>query len=140
MMQKTKTNEGETIVNRYSPEQLKEFEEIIDARMSEAEGLISSYTVEIQAFVEDEGNKIKSLEDGSPSVEIDRLTSNIRRQQLLLQQLVNAKLRIKNGVYGVCCETGKLIPEARLRLVPWTTKSMEGKATADQAVNARIRR
>ena len=35
--------------------------------------------------------------------------------------------RIKNGTYGVCIETGKLIPKERLRAVPHTQHSIEAK-------------
>jgi len=35
--------------------------------------------------------------------------------------------RIKNKTYGICRVTGKLIPKARLRLVPHATMSIEAK-------------
>jgi DnaK suppressor protein len=41
--------------------------------------------------------------------------------------LENALIRIKNGSYGVCIDTGKLIPKERLRLVPHTQHTIEAK-------------
>jgi len=38
-----------------------------------------------------------------------------------------ALVRIENKTYGVCRETGKLIPAARLRAVPHATLSIEAK-------------
>ena len=49
------------------------------------------------------------------------------RQQKLIQHLENAKIRIKNKVYGICRETGKLISKERLRAVPHATLSIEAK-------------
>lgn len=37
----------------------------------------------------------------------------------IVMQIDNALLRIKNGEYGVCCDCGKDIPEARLDAVPY---------------------
>ncbi|MCG8475833.1 MAG: TraR/DksA C4-type zinc finger protein, partial [Cytophagales bacterium] len=36
-------------------------------------------------------------------------------------------IRIKNGTYGVCKDTGVLIPKERLRAVPHTTQTIEAK-------------
>jgi DnaK suppressor protein len=38
-----------------------------------------------------------------------------------------ALVRIENKTYGICRETGKLIPKERLRAVPHTTMCMEAK-------------
>ena len=36
-------------------------------------------------------------------------------------------VRIENKTYGICRETGKLIPKERLKLVPHATLSIEAK-------------
>ena len=36
-------------------------------------------------------------------------------------------MRIENKTYGICRETGKLIPKERLRLVPHATLTVEAK-------------
>ena len=36
-------------------------------------------------------------------------------------------LFIENKTYGVCCETGRLIPKERLRCVPITTRCLDAK-------------
>ena len=38
-----------------------------------------------------------------------------------------ALVRIENKTYGICRETGKLIPKERLRAVPHATLSIEAK-------------
>ena len=37
------------------------------------------------------------------------------------------RMRIENKTYGVCCETGRLIPKERLRCVPITTRCLDAK-------------
>jgi RNA polymerase-binding transcription factor DksA len=41
-------------------------------------------------------------------------------------------VRIENKTYGVCRVTGKLIPKERLRSVPHTILSIEGKGILAQ--------
>jgi RNA polymerase-binding transcription factor DksA len=44
-----------------------------------------------------------------------------------IQHLQAALIRIENKTYGICRETGKLIPKERLRAVPHATLSIEAK-------------
>jgi len=44
-----------------------------------------------------------------------------------ITNLENALVRIKNGTYGICSVTGKLISKERLIAVPHTTQSIEAK-------------
>ena len=43
-----------------------------------------------------------------------------------------ALIRIENKTYGICRETGKLIPKERLRAVPHATLSIEAKNARDK--------
>ncbi len=50
-------------------------------------------------------------------------------QQRLQRQLIEIDLaldRILRGTFGVCEETEEIIEAERLRLIPWTTLSIEG--------------
>ena len=49
------------------------------------------------------------------------------RKHKFIQSLEMALGRIENKTYGICRETGKLIPKDRLRLVPHATLSVEAK-------------
>ena len=44
-----------------------------------------------------------------------------------IQYLQAALVRIENKTYGICRETGELIPKGRLRSVPHATLSIEAK-------------
>jgi RNA polymerase-binding transcription factor DksA len=49
------------------------------------------------------------------------------RKKNFITNLENALVRIKNGTYGICSVTGKLISKDRLIAVPHTTQSIEAK-------------
>ncbi|MBQ7685177.1 MAG: TraR/DksA family transcriptional regulator, partial [Bacteroidaceae bacterium] len=54
------------------------------------------------------------------------------RTQKFIKGLEAALIRIDNKTYGVCRETGKLIPKERLRAVPHATLSIEAKQMRDK--------
>ena len=112
---------------RYSDEELKEFEAIIDQKMEKAKEELAYYLNQVKELAENDGTKIKGLDDGIGTIESSRLQEMASRQRKLIQHLENAKLRISNKVYGVCRETGKLISKARLKAVPHATLSIEAK-------------
>ena len=72
-------------------------------------------------------SNLKLLEDGADTLEKENFSQLAARQMKFIQQLEFAIARIKNGTYGVCIETGKLIPKERLRAVPHTQHSIEAK-------------
>ena len=120
----TKQNDKKT---RYSDEELAEFEVIIDAKLQTAQAELEFYRKQISDLGESEESKVKSLEDGNATSENERLLSLAGRQQKLIQHLENAKIRIKNKVYGICRETGQLISKERLKAVPHATLSIAAK-------------
>ncbi len=50
-----------------------------------------------------------------------------KRMSDLLPRINAALMRIEHGTYGVCLVTGESINPNRLKAVPWTTMSLEGK-------------
>ena len=68
-----------------------------------------------------------SLENGAESNQKEEIATLSGRQKKFIISLDNALLRIKNGTYGVCSKSGKLISKARLLEVPTTTQSIEEK-------------
>lgn len=112
---------------RYSDEELKEFETLIDEKLTKAKEQLNFYLTQLEELADNPDTKIKGLDDGIGSIESDRITAMASRQQNLIQHLENAKIRIKNKVYGICRGTGKLISKERLRAVPHATLSIEAK-------------
>jgi len=112
---------------RYSDKELEEFDQLIDEKLIVAREQLEFYLKQLEDMAENPDNKIKGLDDGLSSLESERISSMASRQQKLIQHLENAKIRIKNKVYGICRETGKLISKERLRAVPHATLSIEAK-------------
>ncbi|MDR6193435.1 TraR/DksA C4-type zinc finger protein [Siphonobacter sp. SORGH_AS_0500] len=116
---------------RYSEEELKEFEEIIQKKLGDTRTELN-YIREALSKRNDPGtdstsSSNKSLEDGADTSERENLSQLAARLQKYATQLENALIRIKNGTYGICVDTGKLIPKERLRVVPHTQQTIEAK-------------
>ena len=117
---------------RYSEEELVEFEALINKKLEKAK---DEYRIlkETLNRNNDEGTdatsggNTKVLEDGAETAEKENLSQLAARQQKYIMNLENALVRIKNGTYGICSVTGKLIPKERLIAVPHTTQSIEAK-------------
>lgn len=117
---------------RYSEEELKEFEELIHKKLDKArdEYRILKETLNRnndEGTDATSGGNTKVLEDGAETAEKENLSQLAARQQKYIMNLENALVRIKNGTYGICSVTGKLIPKERLIAVPHTTQSIEAK-------------
>ena len=69
----------------------------------------------------------KVLEEGANTLSKEETTRLAQRQLKFIQGLQAALVRIENKTYGICRETGKLIPAERLRAVPHATLSIEAK-------------
>ncbi len=117
---------------RYSDEELKEFETLINKKLDKAreEFRILKETLNRNNDAGTDatsGGNTKVLEDGAETAEKENLSQLAARQQKYIMNLENALVRIKNGTYGICTVTGKLIPKERLIAVPHTTQSIEAK-------------
>jgi RNA polymerase-binding transcription factor DksA len=117
---------------RYSDDELKEFQSLINKKLEKAK---EEYKIlkETLNRNNDEGTdatsggNTKVLEDGAETAEKENLSQLAARQQKYITNLENALVRIKNGTYGICSVTGKLISKERLIAVPHTTQSIEAK-------------
>ena len=116
---------------RYSEEELKEFEQLITEKLATSKEqlsiLMESLTRRNDPGTDNTHGGMQTLEDGSDAAEKEALSQMAARQQKFIQQLDLALIRIKNGTYGICVDTGVLIPKERLRLVPHTQHSVEAK-------------
>jgi RNA polymerase-binding transcription factor DksA len=117
---------------RYSEDELKEFEILIKGKLekSKEEYKILKETLNRnndEGTDATSGGNTKVLEDGAETAEKENLSLLAARQQKYIMNLENALIRIKNGTYGICSVTGKLISKERLIAVPHTTQSIEAK-------------
>ena len=116
---------------RYSDAELQEFKELILQKLETAkkdyEELRAAITHSASNGVEDTSPTFKVLEEGASSLSKEESGQLAQRQYKFIQSLEAALIRIENKTYGVCRETGKLIPKERLMLVPHATLSIEAK-------------
>ena len=116
---------------RYSETELAEFEEIIIKKKAATKSEVN-FIKETLSRKNDNGTDntavgSKTLEDGADVREKEQLSQSASRLQKFASQLEAALIRIKNGTYGICRDSGKLIPKERLRAVPHTQQTIESK-------------
>ena len=116
---------------RYSDEELLEFSALINEKLEAAKKefnyMKTAMTKKNDQGTDGTSSSSKVLEDGADTAEKENLTQLVGRQQKFINALEMALIRIKNSTYGVCVDTGKLIPKERLRAVPHTMHSIEAK-------------
>jgi DnaK suppressor protein len=116
---------------RYSDAELEEFRAIINEKLEKAK---TDYDLLKATIMNADGNDVtdtsptfKVLEEGAATLSKEEAGRLAQRQMKFIQSLQAALIRIENKTYGICRETGKLIPKERLRAVPHATLSIEAK-------------
>ena len=116
---------------RYSDEELEEFREIINEKLTLAK---RDYDQMMKVLMNEDSNDVddtsptyKALEEGSVTQSKEELISMAARQQKFIQGLKAALVRIENKTYGIDRITGELIPKERLMIVPHATMTVEAK-------------
>jgi len=116
---------------KYTDEELQEFKEIILKKLEKAkhdyELLKNNITLEDGNDTQDTSPTFKVLEEGAPVLSKEEAGKLAQRSLKFIQHLQAALGRIDNKTYGVCRETGVLIPKERLRAVPHATLSIDAK-------------
>ncbi len=112
---------------RYSDDELLEFKTLIEKKLAIAKEELDFISQQLSGRAENQDSKLKGLDDGIGTAETERLSTLAGRQEKYVKHLGNALIRISNKAYGVCRQTGKLIPKERLMAVPHATLSIEAK-------------
>ncbi len=121
---------------RYSDEELEEFRQIIQEKLKvtrrDYEVMMDQLTNRNDNGIDDTQPTYHALEEGSQAQSKENIMDMAVRAQKFIQGLEAALIRINNKTYGICRETGKLIPKERLRAVPHATLSIEAKQARDR--------
>ncbi len=116
---------------RYTTSELKIFEKLILEKMENAQKELDFIKESLQrrnlSGTDSTQGALKTLEDGADTMEKESLSQLAGRQQKFITNLEKALIRIKNGTYGICKDTGVLIDKKRLKAVPHATQSIEAK-------------
>ena len=116
---------------RYSDAENEEFRQIINEKLEKA---YRDYDLLKASIMNTDGNDVtdtsptfKVLEEGASTLSKEEAGQLAQRQMKFIQHLQAALVRIENKTYGICRETGKLIPKERLRAVPHATLGIDAK-------------
>ena len=114
---------------RYSDAELQEFKVLILEKLEKAQRdyeMLKSNIMNANDTA-DTSPTFKVLEEGANTLGKESAAQLANRQLLFINKLKAALVRIENKTYGICRETGKLIPKERLRVVPHATLSIDAK-------------
>jgi RNA polymerase-binding transcription factor DksA len=83
-----------------------------------------------------EPHSLSLADSATDEFDHDLALSQLSAEQNALFEIDEALLRILNGTYGVCEETGKPITKERLQAVPWTrfTREVEARLEKEGAI------
>lgn len=115
---------------RYSDEELQEFKTLIVEKLEVANAEYQDLRRQLRNgdnSDRDTAPVFKNMEDGADTLNREELGLRASRLEKFIKGLQGALVRIENKTYGICRETGKLIPKERLRAVPHATLSIEAK-------------
>ena len=114
---------------RYSDAELQAFKVLILEKLEKAQRdyeMLKSNIMNANDTA-DTSPTFKVLEEGANTLGKESAAQLANRQLLFINKLKAALVRIENKTYGICRETGKLIPKERLRVVPHATLSIDAK-------------
>jgi len=120
---------------------LDEFRKLLEAERGRLKKMHQIQVSEIREESEDAaGNELSHVasfdsgenEDTAANMaDRDRETALDENAVAILRRIDHALDRIAEGTYGICEITGKPIPVARLRAIPWATMTVEAAAQYD---------
>jgi DnaK suppressor protein len=84
------------------------------------------------AYAEGSAFSIHTADAATDSFDRDLALSLLAMQKNAVEEVDAALQRIREGRYGVCELTGKLIPRQRLEAIPWTRYTVEAQAELEQ--------
>lgn len=114
----------------YSPAKLKEFEKMLEQSRQRILKGFNEQRAEIDGFKGD--TESDTYDDASNIVELNILMTLSDSQKRELDQTALARMKIKEGTYGVCEGCGQLIAERRLKALPFTNLCIECKGREER--------
>ena len=71
-------------------------------------------------------------DSGTDNFDRDFTLSLLSSDQDAIYEIEEALKRIEKGTYGICEETGKTIPKARLEAIPWTRYTVDAQTQLER--------
>lgn len=105
-----------------------------DRLLNQMDGLAKESAEHLQSY------GMHMADSGTDSFDRDFSLSLLSSDQDAVSEIEEALKRIEKGTYGVCEESGKTIPKARLDAIPWTRYTFEAQARLEKEGALRQRR
>ena len=114
---------------RYSPEELDGFRQNVEKKLARAREDFEYLQEQINDLGQnnDDAHSADYIDGSAAHMDIQRMNEMAKRQLQTIEELEGARVRIRQGTYGICTVTGEKIDPKRLRLVPGARRSVEGE-------------
>ena len=112
---------------KYTKRELEPFKRLLLQHRNVVTGNLTSLDGEGRGSSGDEGDL------SSENFEIELTLSTMQSETNLVNEIDEALKRIDEGSYGVCEDTGDLIPIPRLEAVPWTRLCVAAQERREQS-------
>jgi RNA polymerase-binding protein DksA len=116
----------------------KKLEEFRAILLKERAALLHDLELEQDSFIYNDQGDIVDIADSVIMNDLINRLSDMDAEKL--RQIDRALEKIDAGTYGFCEGTGKPIPEARLKAVPWTPYSVEYAESIEKTKNRKYPR
>lgn len=114
----------------FSDQELATFKSKIDEKLERLRTQVEDLNERRTEFLE--STNLESFdyeEDSKMDQEVMKLNGLIENDQLQVQALEEALLRIENRTYGICTETGEFIRKERLMAMPEATTCLKAASS-----------
>lgn len=136
------TAENKKSASKYKPVQVnpkwakyyKTLVQLHDRLLNQMDGLAKESAEHLQSY------GLHMADSGTDNFDRDFALSLLSSDQDAVHEIEEALKRIEKGTYGVCELSGKAIPPARLRAIPWTRYTVETQAKLEKDGALRQRR
>lgn len=114
---------------KIKPEWQSYYQHLLDLReqlMLQMNGLAKESAQELPGY------SLHMADSGTDNFDRDFALSLLSSDQDALYEIEEALKRIERKTYGICELTGKVIPRARLEVIPWTRFTVEAQAQLER--------
>lgn len=117
---------------RYNDDELEEFKQIILQKLEQAQKSYDDYAEQLRNRDSSQVDNTADQENAQENQCKESISIMAGRMEKYIRNLQNALIRIENKTYGIDRITGKLIPAARLRIVPHATLDVSTKNSLNE--------
>lgn len=129
--------DANSLTKKVKLEWQKYYRTLLDLRerlLNQVSGLAKESAEEMSSY------SLHMADSGTDNFDRDFALSLLSSDQDAIYEIEEALKRIEKGTYGVCELTNKVIPKARLEVIPWTRFTVEAQAQLEKEGALRTRR